>query len=540
MPVTEVTPYSTLGDEYMRNLADWIPTEQDKQRLRAYTVYEAMYWNVGDTFELIQRDEDDEGLYIPRPKTIVDITAHYLLKGLNIGLKEPGSNAELEKFLGDFLKRERFYSRFEVAKLSGVARGDFVFHITADPNKPEGSRLSLTSVDPALYFPELDPDDYTRRTGAKLVMPMQDPDDPDKVVVRVLRYWYELDEETGSRRDQLVWRQEDLWEVDDWFNPEKARKKAVLIAPSTLPTDISQIPLYHFKNADWEGYEFGNSELKGYERIFQAINQTMSDTEISLALVGLGVYATDAGRPKNPDGSEGDWVVVPGTVWEMPGATMVKRLEGISSVTPVTDFVGYLDESIFQSNGTTDVALGKIDVQVAESGIALAIKFMPTLAKVEYRDKAGVEVLNQLWYDFLFWVKAYENNDWTSVELLISLGEKLPTNRKAVLDELNQMKDRKVISSEYYRQEVARRLDYIFPTTIEQDIIDEEIKLKKAMMEMMQQFAPAPEEDTNGDNPRFQGPGGRKVGAGDTTSRQARSRSNNRGRTNESNGTEVR
>ena len=310
-----------------------------------------------------------------------------------------------------------------------------------------------------------------------------------------------------------------------------------------MPAQITSIPLYHFRNAEWEGFEFGNSELKGYERIFKGINQTLSDTEIALALAGLGVFATDAGRPKNPDGSEGDWVVVPGTVWEMPGATMVKRLEGITSVTPVLDFVGYLDESIFQGSGTTDVALGKIDVQTAESGIALAIKFLPTLAKIEYRDTAGVEILQQLWYDWKFWVWAYENKNWTETELLITLGEKLPVNRKSVFEELNNMKDRKVISAQFYRDQVTLRLDYTFPTDIEDQIIAEEMKAAKAMLELQQQFAPSEEtqtEDEDEENqPQFSGAGGRRAGAGDTRERQERSRSNNRGQTNESNGTEV-
>ena len=538
MPVTEVTPYSTIDPELMRNLPDWLPTDQDKQRLRAYTVYEAMYWNVDETFELIKRDEDGSSLYIPRPKTIVDITAHYLLKGMAIGVKDPSKNTELVEFLDNFIKRERFYSRFQVAKLAGVSRGDWVFHITADPTKPEDSRISLTSVDPALYFPELDPDDYTRRIGAKLVEPQIHPTDPDKMVVKVLRYWYNLDPETGDRVDQLVYRQEDIWEVDNWFDPEKAKKVKQTLAPETLPTDITQIPLYHFKNADWDGYEFGNSELKGYERIFQAINQTMSDTEIALALVGLGVYATDAGRPRDPQtGAEADWVVVPGTVWEMPGATMVKRLEGITSVTPVLDFVGYLDSAIFQANGTTDVALGNIDVAVAESGIALAIKFMPTLAKIEYRDTAGVEVLTQLWYDWKFWVKAYENKDFTAVDILITLGEKLPVNRKNVFDELNQMVDRKIISKQFYRDEIQKRLDYVFPAGMDKQIIDEMIEEMRARMELEQEFMP---EEADDGNPQFQGAGGRKEGAGDTKSRQDRNQSNNKSRVNESKGTEVR
>jgi hypothetical protein len=33
------------------------------------------------------------------------------------------------------------------------ARGDWMFHITADPEADEGKRISLTTVHPGNYFP---------------------------------------------------------------------------------------------------------------------------------------------------------------------------------------------------------------------------------------------------------------------------------------------------------------------------------------------------------------------------------------------------
>lgn len=531
----DITPYSTI-EKFMGGTPTWAPSEQDNERLAAYNTYEAMYWSIDQAFELIRRNDDGKAVYVPRPKMIVDTTAHFLLKGLTVGVADPTQDSEFAQFLKDFLARERFHSRFDVAKLSGVVRGDWVFHLTADPNKEEGKRISLNSIDPACYFPEFDSDDLEVRTGVKLVEQSEHPTDPSKTVVKVLRYWFEYGPD-GQKISPLVWREENLWEMEGWNNPKEAKKVKTLKPAATLPTDITAIPVYHFKNAEWEGYPFGNSEIKGYERIFRAIDQAISDTEISLALVGLGVYATDAGRPRDSQGRETDWVVSPGTVWEMPGATMVKRLEGITSVTPVLDHVRYLEESLFDASGTSDVATGKVDVQTAESGIALALRFLPTLAKIEYRDTAGVEVLTQMWYDWKFWVKAYENKDYTATEIIITLGDKLPLNREKLIMELNNMLDRKVISRQYYRDTLTQRLDYTFPKTIEQDIIDEEIALQKAKLELMQQFQP---EGVGEDGQQFEGPGGRKQGAGDTKEARDRNRSNNRTRTNESNGSEVR
>lgn len=527
MTAGTVTPYSTTSP-YVSAYPVWVG-EEAKERIAAYQVYHNMYWSEEAAFKLIRRNEDGSPLYIPKPKIIADTTAHYLLKGLNVGVADAGKSAELVAAIDAFCKRERFYSRFEIAKLKGVVYGDWVMHMTADPMKEEGSRVSINSVDPASYFPEFDTDDLEKRTGAKLVEQSVHPDDPTKTVVKILRYWQEYDPATGKRISSLVWREENLWETEGWNNPKKAKLLKTLIPKGPLPSNITAIPLYHFKNAEWDGNDFGSSELKGYERIFAAINQAISDEEIALALVGLGVYATDAGRPKNAaTGREEDWVVAPGTVWEMPGATMVKRLEGITSVTPVLDHVNYLEGGLLDASGTSEVALGRVDVQTAESGIALALKFQPTLAKIEYRDTAGVELLTQLWYDWKFWMLTYEGQNFTETDIVITLGEKLPINRSKIVEELNNLLDRKVISRQYYRDQLKVRLGYEFPKTIAQDIIDEQVELALAMAE-----ATALETPDNNDQ------AGRKVGAGDTIKPGDRNKSNNKDQTNESNGTEV-
>lgn len=523
------TPWSTTTS-FVSGFPDWVGVE-NQARIAAYQVYQDMYWSEDQAFELIRRNEDGRPIYIPKPKMIVDTTAHYLLKGLHIGVADPEKHAELVAFIDAFCKRERFYSRFQVAKLAGVARGDWVFHITADPNKDEGSRISLNSVDPASYFPEFDTDDLEKRTGAKLVEQSEHPDDPSKTVVKVLRYWQEFDPATGKKTSSLVFREENLWEMKGWNNPKEAKLVKVLIPAGPLPTNITTIPLYHFKNAEWDGFDFGNSELKGYERIFQGIDQAISDEEISLALVGLGVYATDAGRPKDAQGRDTDWIVAPGTVWEMPGATMVKRLEGITSVTPVLDHVHYIEDTLLDASGTSEVALGRVDVQTAESEIALALKFQPTLAKIEYRDIAGVEILTQLWFDWKFWVLEYESQNFIDIEILVTLGGKLPINRAKTIEELNNLIDRKVISKKFYRDRLTVLLGYTFPDTIEQDIIDEQVAAAEAMLQVQVDNEPDPAQI---------GPGGRKVGAGDTIPKKDRNQSNNKGRTNESGGTEIK
>jgi hypothetical protein len=255
----------------------------------------------------------------------------------------------------------------------------------------------------------------------------------------------------------------------------------------------------------------------------------ISDAEVALALEGMGVYATDASRPLDPDGNETDWQVAPGVVLELPGATMFKRVEGIKSVTPVLDLVNFLQDSLYEASGTSSVARGEVDVNLAESGIALAIKFIPTLSKTEHRDRVLSDVLVQMFFDLKFWIRIYESQDFTGTDVEVKLGDKLPVNRPKRVEELNNMLDRNIISMAYYRKEMEK-LGYVFPSTMEQEILDE-----------MKRFTEAktPPQLLDPNNPSgVPGPGGRQVGPGDTLPKPP-NQSNNQQKPNESKGTEI-
>jgi hypothetical protein len=500
------TPYSTVAgfavDEPLH-----IPDEE-RERILSYETYEKIYWSAPQTFKISMRGTNDQPIYIPNARTIVNETAHYLLKGLEITPESGDAESPMGLALKNFLKRERFYSKFHTAKWSGVTRGDWILHITADPNKPEGSRISIYSVDPAYYFPEYDDDDIDRVVAVNLVEFFVSPED-NKTYVKQLRYFYpDDDDDIGMPR--TVWRQERILETEGWWKGDAAKVKQVIMPPEPLPIDITTIPVYHFKNIDWQGQPFGSSELRGFESLQASINQTISDEELALALEGLGLYATDAPPPTDSEGRETDWILGPGEVVEIPTGSKFQRVPGITSVTPNLEHLKFLTDSLFE--GSSTFRTSQVDVQLAESGVALAMKFLPTLAKLEQRDWAGTAVLENLWYDWKFWWKAYEGEDFTEQEILVKLGDKLPTNRKDVLNELNNMLDRQVIDRQYYRDEMTK-LGYKFPEDIADRIIKEQEALTKARM-----F----ESPVNGDGPTENG-----------------NRSNNRRQPNESGGTEA-
>lgn len=481
---TVFTPYSTVKPLFLEEPL-YVP-ELERERIGSYDVYDKLYWSAPHAYKLTMRGTNDQPVYIPNARTVVNETAHYLLKGLSIAPTDGNMESELGVALTAFLKRERFIAKFHTAKWSGVARGDWVLHLTADPEKSEGTRLSINSVDPAQYFPIYDEDDIDRVIGVDLVETFVDVD--NKTRIRRLRYTYVL---VGATRK--VQREEVILELEGWWDGKAAKVKQRILKPELLPDPINTIPVYHFKNIDWQGQPFGSSELRGFESLMGSINQTISDEELGLALEGLGVYATDAPGPTDEDGDDEEWTIAPGRVLEVPTGAKFARVEGIGSVTPMQDHLKFLTDSLYEGSATFRTSA--VDVQLAESGVALAIKFSPTLAKLEQRDLEGVSILEQLFFDWKFFHAAYEGQNFVEMELAVTLGEKLPTNRKDKLNELNNMLDRMVITREFYRTEMAK-LGYVFPENMGAAVVKEQEELTKARM-----F----ESPENGDGPNNEG-----------------------------------
>lgn len=487
------TPYSTVKPlaDTMQDVS-WLP-EEEQDRIQAYQTYEEMYWGFTEVFKVQMRGTFDLPVYVPNARTVVDETAHYLLKGLRVGPADLKSTDPLNVALQKFLKREQFYSVFHENKQAGVARGDFVFHMTADDTLPEGERISLTAVDPAAYFPIWNDEDPDILEGVMLVEQIVMPG--GDVNVKVLRYMYDRSGETRQ-----VVREEAILQMRDWFDGKRRVVVKRLIKPTPLDPAIQRIPVYHFRNRTWQGDPYGSSELRGHERLLGAVNQTVSDEELALALEGLGVYATDAPPPTrvvNGVVTEEPWTIAPGVVLQIPGMNSFARVQGVRSVEPFLNHIDMLERHLFEGSATFRSSV--VDVQLAESGIALAIKFMPTLAKIEQRDEAGLSLLDHLFFEWKVWHSVFEGEDFTDTEIELTLGQKLPTNRVETLNELNNMVDRRIVTREYYRQQMALRLGWVFPPDMGQQVLEEE----KLFQELAIQANPAregQEEDGNQSN----------------------------------------
>lgn len=474
-----VTPYSTIRPLFTPSRApSWVHNPIDAERVQSYLTYDDIYWTVPDTFKLTLRGTDNRPIYVPSARTIIDTLNRYVGKGLKAVVSPdvgtPASQALARQAFASLFARERFRAKYAGAKLEGLRRGDWIFKVTANPDRPPGSRLSIYAVDPGEYFPIFDPDDIERRTGVVQAKQFLDPADANKPKIRVMR-WLK-DDVTG-----LITYDEAIYSLDRWDKAGAAPERVVtpLVA---LPAEITAIPVYHVRNTEETGNPFGSSRLRGVERLLASIDQSISDEDLALALEGIGMFATDAGAPVDSvTGEEVPWELGPGRVVEISPGSSFTRVSGIGSVTPYQDHVSFLTKAAREATGATDIAVGQVDVATAESGISLLIRLGPILSLAQDMNAGIADVASQMFYDLKAWHRAYEGLDFADVEILPAFDDPLPTDRKAKMAELSLAYNDRVISASYYRAEMTK-LGYEFPPDIEATILAEQAALAQALV----------------------------------------------------------
>lgn len=462
------TPYSTV-QPFFGPLPTWLSAD-DAQRITAYQIYEQLYWNVPDTFKLVQRGSEDKPIYIPNARTIIDTSNRYIANGfgwrVDASVGTPQSQAMAQLAFDALFARERFKSKFASNKRFGLIRGDWLWHVVADPAKAEGKRISVHALDPAMYIPITDDDNVDRVVGCHLIEQIVDE---NKTRIKRQSY-YKGSWLNQNPNDLLVYSETVVLELEKWRDPKVSPVKQ-LAKLTPLPPQITALPVYHIRNQEEPGNPFGSSKLRGFERIMAAVNQSISDEELALALDGLGVYATDAGAPRDDDGNPTTWKLGPGRVVELPVGTNMNRVNGVGSVSPMQDHLSFLIEQLYEASTSPDIARGSVDVHVAESGVALALKLGPLLSEAGEADQIITDTMNNMLYDLCGWFEAYEGlplaptPTGAAASVVATFGDKIPTNRKERQAELELMLAAGVIDADFYRVEMTK-LGYNFPDNI--------------------------------------------------------------------------
>jgi len=465
-------------------LPKWLTNEFDQQRVAAYAFYDDVYANNPYTYSLLLRAADDVPIYLPSAKRIINTVSRYIARDLGFTFQNEQSGEEVPEeqivsnvlFLENFFKRERFSSRFNSAKRRGLVRGDSCLYIYADPFKAQGSRISIRWINPKTYFPIFDIEDSTKVTGAEIANLFTDSE--GKEFVRVQRYI------RGAHPDHPAYQTENqdvaeiiyshfVVSVDKWQDLEEREIIETIVSNETIP-GITHIPVYHFKNNEEDGINFGRSELGGIEHLIAAMNQTITDQDIALALSGLGMYVANF-APVDENGVKSDWILGPGRVVESPSGSdsTFERVSGITTVEPSLSHVRFINEQVNTTLGISDVASGQVEVNVAESGIALSLRMGPIIDAANEKENAIKDVLVQFFYDLKAWFNVYENVNFGDISIVPVFSDKMPRNRSAEFEELMSLFGEGLVTPEYVLKKLQSSFGY-------SDISEEMISAIKA------------------------------------------------------------
>ena len=480
---TTSTPYSTAR-QFIQTLPSWL-SQSEAERIASYQFYEDMYWNMPNTYQLIQRGTQADPVYVPSPRVIIDTTNRFLAKEwdfvVNPKTGTPADQALLKSALSALFKRELMYAKFGTQKQFGLIRGDSVWHIVGNADKPQGSRISIYEVDPASYFPIYMDDDLDRLVGCHLVDQVEYN---NTVVIR--RQTYRKDLETGQITTELALFESGKWDdrdqspyVPGTSKPGELKLIAQLVPPTPLDPRITSLPVYHVKNNRTPASPFGSSELRGLERIVAAVNQTISDEDLAIALDGIGMYVTTSSPPTDDKGNEINWILGPGRVVEIDDGSDFKRLDGVKGL-PALEHARFLLENTYEAAGIPDAAVGRVDVKVAESGISLALQMQPLLAKNKDKETEMLGVHDHMLYDIVHsWFPVYEGLTIEGVEVASVVGDPMPMNKKETIDNLVSLVKEGIISAAYARVKLVE-LGWEIPEEMGADIVLEQQALAEA------------------------------------------------------------
>lgn len=447
---------------FIRDDAEWsrlvnnISNKDDQLRCKAYELYEDMYNNRPEHIRVVLRGEDDDSveIYLPSAKKNIEAINRFLAVDFDFQVDPDTGNGALQD-----LAEQTFQNLFDKQKLKVkignvkrymLMKGDALLHIQAFSHLRPGERVCIEELKPEHYFP-IENLVTGRLEGCHIVDVIRNPKNSvgtksisDDWIVRRQTYKYRMDDDGHPKEDEsgaIIVSELSLWQLNMWDDrlPDNEVKLIEVVEKERLlPPEIKQLPVFHFANRRPPNSSFGMSELAGMETLIDAMNQSASDEDLTLVTQGLGVYWTDASPPVDDDGNEVEWEIGPGSVVRISQGGNFGRVTGVSSVAPFHDHIKMLDEFGQQAAGVPDVAIGMVDVQQVESGIALQLKFGPLLSKCKEIELVFKPDVDAFLDDLKNWIKVYEGIDIREALVTASFGDPMPRNKaeelKNVLD----------------------------------------------------------------------------------------------------------
>lgn len=465
---------------------DNIVDVNDKLRAQCYDLYENIYNNSTFQLKVTIRGDETHPILLPSGEKLIESVNRFLAINLDYlveGKGDAGTQKTLDDWFKDWFAREKIKAKFESSKRYGLIRADAVLYIYANPTKDAGKRICVHELDPRQLMAIANPTDIHQIVGYHIIERVQDfrsPDDKSKTVTKRRTFRKELDDNgnpTGTVTTELSYWTNAKWD-DRTLKPDEL--EAIpggpdAEPPTPLPSPISELPIYKWRTKPPQNSDWGVSQLSGLESIMYAINQSLTDEDATLLFQGLGMYVTSAAPPIDPNtGQITNWNIGPQQIIEIGTDQKFERVSGITDLKPSQDHIQFMADASAEAKGIPQIAIGKVDVNAVQSGIALKMELMPLIAANAEKELEIINVLDQMFHDVTTqWLPAYESETFANADAMSQMSvvcifdDPIPVDRDAAIQETLLLETSNLILTSMAVGKL-RELGWKYPTTDDQ------------------------------------------------------------------------
>jgi hypothetical protein len=375
------------------------PPAEHRQRVEAYARYEKLFLGRHKDLYAGMPGRYQLRRYIAANMAgVISRLSADLLFGEQPDFLAPDGDEQVQEALDRIVAGNNLHTANYESALSNSFRGDAVYKVRWGKRTPQADQPEaiIEEVPASIYFPELDDDDVRRVVRVTLAWVKRDPQDTKRAYLRAEVH------EPGVIRHQLF----DLGSISTLtVSGSQAATISIggkalqqiplntLEAYQDLPeeeeTGLDHIPIFHAPNFRYGSRFWGISDYEGLESLFEALNDRISQIDEVLQ---------KHVAPK---------IVLPPSFVDEDGKVRFDRMEAIqlgageqppsyitwdAHLTAAFSEVDRLMEMIFLMSETAPSAFGLDKYGVAESGRALRLRLLRTLAKVNrkrlYYDRA--------------------------------------------------------------------------------------------------------------------------------------------------------
>ena len=374
-PATPEEPYRPVSLRLEVDMAldlSTYPPKGHQERITAYQRYERLFLGQHKlVFAVVPQPYQMKRYIVANFAGLISRLSADLLFGEQPDFLATQEEEKAQEALSRIVARNNLHVINYESALSNSFRGDAVYKVRWGLRAPQGKNPEaiIEEVPASIYFPELDDDDVRRVLRVTLAWTKRDPADQRNVYLRLEEH------EPGVIRHKLF-----------RFGGGRAVEQvplATLEAYKELAeeedTGLDHIPVFHVPNFRYGSRFWGVSDYEGLESLFESLNNRVSqidevlDKHVAPKIVLPPGFIDEEGKVRF-DRME--------TIELGPGDQPPSYITWDAHLTAAfTQFEKLLD-LLFMLSETAPSTFGLDKFGVAESGRALRLRLLRTLAKI--------------------------------------------------------------------------------------------------------------------------------------------------------------